>query len=107
MLEDPEDAFTSALLWKGMDPKVSDAAALDACSGRFANSLYGAMQVERTAQGLVARIGAMELRLEPAQPGVFGASDDTLEAPEPLQCDAQKGSIRWREQEFARAAADS
>lgn len=93
-------------LWGGWQWKP-DAAALDACSGRFANSLYGAMQVERTAQGLVARIGAMELRLEPAQPGVFGASDDTLEAPEPLQCDAQKGSIRWREQEFARAAADS
>lgn len=35
VLDDPEDAFTSALLWKGMDPKVSDAAALAAIKGAF------------------------------------------------------------------------
>jgi putrescine transport system substrate-binding protein len=35
VLEDPEDAFTSALLWKGMDPSVSDAATLDAVKQTF------------------------------------------------------------------------
>lgn len=35
VLDDPEDAFTSALLWKGMDPKVSDAAALAAIKDTF------------------------------------------------------------------------
>lgn len=35
VLDDPEDSFTSALLWKGMDPKVSDAAALAAVKSAF------------------------------------------------------------------------
>jgi putrescine transport system substrate-binding protein len=35
VLDDPEDAFTSALLWKGLDPKVSDAASLEAVKAAF------------------------------------------------------------------------
>jgi putrescine transport system substrate-binding protein len=35
VLDDPEDAFTSALLWKGLDPKVSDAASLEAVKATF------------------------------------------------------------------------
>ena len=35
VLDDPEDSFTSALLWKGMDPGVSDAAALAAIKDAY------------------------------------------------------------------------
>ena len=35
VLDDPEDAFTSALLWKGLDPKISDAASLEAVKAAF------------------------------------------------------------------------
>lgn len=35
VLDDPEDAFTSAALWKGLDPKVSDAKTLDAIKAAF------------------------------------------------------------------------
>ncbi len=35
VLDDPEDAFTSALLYKGMDPKLSDAATLDSVKQVF------------------------------------------------------------------------
>lgn len=77
-----------------------DAAALRACTGEFANALYGTMRVMREGTGLGARIGAMELRLEPALPGLFAASDRTLDAPEPLRCDAAEGRITWRGQDF-------
>lgn len=35
VLDDPEDSITSALLWKGMDPKISDSKALDAAKQAF------------------------------------------------------------------------
>lgn len=77
-----------------------DAAALRACSGNFTNALYGVLRVERRGQELVARVGELELRLAPAQPGLFAASTAALEPPEPLRCDA--GRLVWRGQAFLR-----
>jgi CubicO group peptidase (beta-lactamase class C family) len=77
-----------------------DAATLRACTGRFANRLYGRMRVEQGGDGLVVRVGALEMQLEPAQPGLFAASTSALEPPEPLRCDA--GRIDWRGQAFNR-----
>ena len=77
-----------------------DAAALRACSGAFANRLYGTMRIEAEGRGLLARVGELRMRLEPAQPGLFAASTAALEAPEPLRCDAAAGLIGWRGQEF-------
>ena len=85
--------------WGGWQWKP-DASMLLACSGEFANPLYGTMRISRDGPQLTATIGAVALRLEPAQPGLFGASGDTLEEPEPVQCDTVEGVIRWRDQAF-------
>ncbi len=77
-----------------------DAAALRACGGAFGNRLYGTMRIERDGRGLVARVGELRMRLEPAQPGLFAASTAALAPPEPLHCDADAGVVRWRGQEF-------
>jgi CubicO group peptidase (beta-lactamase class C family) len=82
-----------------------DAAALRACTGRFANALYGEMRVERGRHGLAVHVGALDMRLEPAQPGLFAASSASLEPPEPLRCAADAGRISWRGQEFRRSPA--
>ena len=79
-----------------------DAAALRACTGRFDNGLYGTMHVAKAAGGLVAQVGELRMRLEPAQPGLFAASAAALEPPEPMRCDAEAGRLIWREQEFRR-----
>ena len=68
--------------------------------GRYANALYGEMRVVQDDTGLVADVGALAMRLEPAQPGLFGASTSALEPPEPLRCD--RGRIGWRGQAFVR-----
>ena len=60
------------------------------------------MRVERDGRALVAQVGALRMRLEPAQPGLFAASTDTLDPPEPLRCDAGNDRIVWRGQEFLR-----
>lgn len=77
-----------------------DAAALRACTGTFANPLYGAMQVALDGRGLAAQVGALDMRLEPAQPGLFAASTEALEPPEGLGCDGDTGQISWRGQVF-------
>jgi CubicO group peptidase (beta-lactamase class C family) len=77
-----------------------DAAALRACTGRFTNRLYGTMQVEQDRSGLTARIGARRMRLEPAQPGLFAASTETLAPAEALRCDPGRSRILWRERDF-------
>jgi CubicO group peptidase (beta-lactamase class C family) len=77
-----------------------DATALGRCTGQFRNPLYGTMRVHRDGPGLNAQVGALQLELEPAQPAVFAASTDILEAPEPLRCDADAGQISWRGQVF-------
>lgn len=79
-----------------------DAAAMRACSGRFANPLYGELRVKQEGGGRVAQVGALRLSLEPAQPGLFAASTASLEPPEPLRCDAETGRITWRDQVFSR-----
>lgn len=38
VLDDPQDAFASALLWKGLDPKISDAANLEAVKSAYAGT---------------------------------------------------------------------
>ncbi|UHQ24981.1 beta-lactamase family protein [Lysobacter sp. 5GHs7-4] len=79
-----------------------DAAAMRACSGRFANPLYGELRVKQEGIGLVAQVGALRLSLEPAQPGLFAASTASLDPPEPLRCDAETGRMTWRDQVFSR-----
>jgi hypothetical protein len=51
---------------------------------------------------VVARIGELRMALEPARPGLFAASTGTFDAPEPLECDAESGTIRWRGRAFTR-----
>lgn len=77
-----------------------DAAALHRCTGDFANALYGPMRLQRDGASLVARVGDLELRLEPARPGLFAATTEALEPPEPLRCDGER--IDWRRQAFVR-----
>lgn len=80
-----------------------DADALRACRGEFADDLYGTMRVTQGAHGLTARVGELEMTLEPAQPGLFGASTQALEAPEPLRCEADQGRLVWRGKVFRKA----
>lgn len=77
-----------------------DAVELDACTGDFENKLYGTMTVRRDGSELAASVGALAMRLGPAQPGLFAASTPALEPPEPLSCDANHGRIAWRGQDF-------
>lgn len=79
-----------------------DAETLQACTGRFGNAVYGVMDVAEIGGRLVARIGEWTMTLEPARPGLFGASTGTLEAPEALACDSDGDSLRWRGREFSR-----
>jgi len=83
---------------------TADAAALQACSGNFGNRLFGTMRVAMEAGALVARLGALEMRLEPAQPGLFAAAGAALAPAEPLHCDAGAGQLRWNGQVFDRQA---
>lgn len=80
-----------------------DTAALRACSGEFANDLYGTMRVTQGVHGLAVRIGELEMTLEPAQPGLFAASTGALDPPEPLRCVADEGRLVWREKVFRKA----
>jgi CubicO group peptidase (beta-lactamase class C family) len=77
-----------------------DAATLQACTGRFANVGYGSLVVNAVGGHLVAHIGAMRLSLEPAHPGLFGASSGTLDPPEAFECDGRHRHIRWRGRDF-------
>lgn len=79
-----------------------DATALRECAGEFTNTLYGAMRVSVQEGALIARVGELEMQLEPAAPGLFAASTAALEPPEPLRCDAAGRQIVWREREFRR-----
>ena len=83
---------------------TADAAALQACSGIFGNRLYGTMRVAMEAGALVAQVGELRMRLEPAQPGLFAATGAALEPAEPLHCDAGAGQLRWNGQVFDRQA---
>ena len=89
--------------WGG-SARTADAAALQACSGIFGNRLYGTMRVAMEAGALVAQVGELRMRLEPAQPGLFAATGAALEPAEPLHCDAGAGQLRWNGQVFDRQA---
>lgn len=79
-----------------------DAATLRACAGEFTNRLYGTMRVTVHGSASAARVGELEMRLEPAASGLFAASTAAMEPPEPLRCDARDRRIVWRGQEFRR-----
>lgn len=80
-----------------------DAADLDAVAGRYDNLVFGTMQLTPVDGAMEAQVGALHLTLEPAQPGLFGASAGPLEAPEPLRVDAGNGAIHWNNAVFTRA----
>jgi len=78
------------------------ASELPAYVGRFHNATFGTMVVSEVGGRLQARVGAMQLALEPAQPGLFGATSGPLEPPEPLRFDEEHRTIRWDDQVFTR-----
>lgn len=87
--------------WGGWSWKP-DARALRQCAGTYADPLFGALVVRVAGTGLVADAGARHLVLEPAKPGLFAASDGTLEPPEAFACDAGDDAIEWRGRRFRR-----
>jgi hypothetical protein len=70
--------------------------------GSFHSDRLGRLEVEQGADGLQARLGAMQLSLAPASAGLFGASDSTLDAPEPFRYADDLGSLRWNDDVFVR-----
>ena len=78
------------------------AAALRRCTGRFNNRLYGPMRIDRYGASLRAQVGALQMDLVPAHPGLFATSTAVLEAPEPLRCDADASRISWRGEVFGK-----
>jgi CubicO group peptidase (beta-lactamase class C family) len=77
-----------------------DEVALQGCTGRFHDDLFGTMWIGDG--GRTADIGARHMTLEPARPGLFAASDGTLDAPEPLACRPEDGIVEWRDRSFRR-----
>ncbi|MFT3806341.1 serine hydrolase domain-containing protein [Arenimonas sp.] len=77
-----------------------DAAQRQACTGRFSDAVFGTMELGQEGSAWFARIGEMRLALEPAQPGMFAATDGSFDEPEPLRCDAATGTVRWRGRDF-------
>jgi hypothetical protein len=90
------DAAWGGWRWK------PDAASWQRCAGTFADPLFGTLLVRAADGGLVADAGARHLVLEPAQPGLFAASDGTLEPPEAFACAADGDAIQWRGRSFER-----
>jgi CubicO group peptidase (beta-lactamase class C family) len=79
-----------------------DARALRQCAGTYADPLFGTLVVRVVGTGLAAEAGARHLVLEPAKPGLFAASDGTLEPPEAFACDAAGEVVEWRGRTFRR-----
>lgn len=75
---------------------------LEACSGTFRNALFGPMIVGTASGEVTADIGARHLVLKPARPGLFAATDGTLEPVEPVTCHPDDGTIEWRHRVFRR-----
>ena len=75
---------------------------LQACTGRFTDDLFGTLVVREAEGAWVADIGARHLRLEPAKPGLFAASDGTLDAPEAMTCRPETRTFEWRGRTFRR-----
>jgi CubicO group peptidase (beta-lactamase class C family) len=87
--------------WGGWDWRP-DSAGLRTCTGSFHDELFGTLVVRESGRGLSADIGARHLLLEPARPGLFAASDGTLEPPEPMTCHPDAGTFEWRGRTFRR-----
>lgn len=87
--------------WGGWSWRPS-ASQLKAYAGRFGNPVFGTMVVSEADGRLEAQVGATRLVLEPARPGLFGASSGPLEPPAPLRFDAERRAIRWNGQVFTR-----
>jgi CubicO group peptidase (beta-lactamase class C family) len=79
-----------------------DARALRQCAGTYADPLFGTLVVRVVGTGLAAEAGARHLVLEPAKPGLFAASDGTLEPPEAFACGAAGDAVEWRGRTFRR-----
>lgn len=76
--------------------------ALRACAGSFDDAVFGRLDLRPAGDGLVGRIGALRMVLEPARPGLFAAATGTFDAPEPLECGADGGAVHWRGRAFVR-----
>jgi CubicO group peptidase (beta-lactamase class C family) len=70
--------------------------------GTFHNDRLGKLEVIQSAEILQARLGAMQLTLTPANPGLFGAGKSTLDAPEAFQYADDADSLRWNGDTFTR-----
>jgi hypothetical protein len=90
------DATWGAWSWK---PGVVE---LRRCAGSFSDPLFGTLVVREGDGGLVADAGAQHLVLEPAKPGLFAATDGTLDPPETFTCDAGGDAVEWRGRSFRR-----
>ena len=82
-----------------------DADELRRCTGTFSEPMFGALVVREAVRGLVVDAGAQHLLLEPAKPGLFAASDGTLEPLEAFTCDAGGAALEWHGRKFRRVSA--
>lgn len=70
--------------------------------GTFQSDRLGNLEVMQRADGLEARLGAMQLTLTPASRGLFGASKSALDAPEAFRYSDDATSLRWNSDTFTR-----
>jgi hypothetical protein len=70
--------------------------------GSFQSDRLGRLEVGQARDGLQARLGAMQLSVIAASPGLFGASKSGLDAPEPFRYDETANSLRWNDDTFVR-----
>jgi CubicO group peptidase (beta-lactamase class C family) len=73
-------------------------------SGSFRSERFGRLDVTQEPAGLVARLGELRLVLEPAAPGLFGASESSLEAPLEMRYADDVASLQWKGETFLRIA---
>lgn len=71
-------------------------------AGTFRSERLGRLDVVQGPDGLQARLGEMRLTLTPASPGVFGASESALDAPEAFRYSDDADSLRWDDDTFVR-----
>lgn len=83
-----------------------DEAQLRAIAGPYRNPRLGRMVVSFGAEGLVAELGELNLRLEPAAANLFAAIESPLSPPEPLRveaaADGRPAAILWSDERFIR-----
>ena len=71
-------------------------------AGTFRSDRLGRLDVVQGPSGLQAQLGEMRLMLVPASPGLFGASESALDAPEAFRYADDAGSLRWDDDTFIR-----